>query len=60
LYTSEDIDLVLDMMSNRLRDFKETTNLKPFYLKGINTLRQLVKEDLNLDHLYYSYLHQYN
>jgi hypothetical protein len=50
---SDDVLEAMDLIASRERDFKETETLKPFYLKAINTLRQLLKVDFELPHLYH-------
>mmetsp|Transcript_20438 Transcript_20438/g.19425 ORF Transcript_20438/g.19425 Transcript_20438/m.19425 type:complete len:109 (-) Transcript_20438:241-567(-) len=43
-----------------MTDFKQTCTLKPFYLKAIHTLREIVKNEFQLPHLFIQYLQQYS
>lgn len=42
LYKESEVDIVLDMIKNSYGDFKRTDIMKPFYLKALQTLRQLL------------------
>lgn len=59
MFRDNDIEDVIEMFQQRVADFKQTQTLKPFYLKSINTLRVIIKNELQLPHLYYQYLFQY-
>jgi hypothetical protein len=42
-----------------MRDFKETSTLKPFYLKAVNTLGEILKKEFEIPHLYLKYIREY-
>jgi hypothetical protein len=46
-------------MKEREHDMRDAFTLRPFYLKAINTLREQVKCEFSLPHLYHSYLINY-
>lgn len=60
LFDENDVQDVITMIIDRQRDFKETSTLKPFYLKAINTLREILKVEMGIPHLYYKYINQYS
>jgi hypothetical protein len=60
LFESDETDDAIVMIQSRQRDFKCTETLKPFYVKAVKTLRELVVEEFDLSHLYVKYLDQYS
>ena len=48
------------MINERESDFKDYYMLKPFYVKAVNTLRELVKVDFDLLHLYHNHITTYS
>ena len=48
------------MINERESDFKDYHMLKPFYVKAVNTLRELVKVDFDLLHLYHNHITTYS
>jgi hypothetical protein len=39
---------------------KDSFVLRPFYLKAINSIREIVKVEMELPHLYHSYIVTFN
>ena len=52
IFKIDEIPEILEMIQGRERDFKDTLMLEPFYLKAINTLRELMNKELDLSGLY--------
>lgn len=56
LFKEGETEDVIEMIKSRLHDFKTTETLRPFYLKAINTLRELLRNEFSHPHLYFKYI----
>jgi hypothetical protein len=41
IFSKSEVDYVIEMMRNRYRDFKKSEMMKPFFMKGLTTLKAL-------------------
>ena len=44
LFVESELDYVIDMMRSKFKDFERTEIMRPFYLKALSTLRNLLLE----------------
>jgi hypothetical protein len=44
LFVEDELDYVIDMMRNKFQDFERTEIMRPFYIKALTTLKELLTE----------------
>jgi hypothetical protein len=44
VYIENEVDYVIEMMKGKYKDFKRSEIMKPFHLKALQTLQDLLRE----------------
>jgi hypothetical protein len=44
VYLESEVDYVIEMMKGKYKDFKRSEIMRPFYLKSLSTIHDLLRE----------------